>query len=156
MKIRYKKLVPEANSPFRKYVDDAGYDLFAVSKIETDKYVEYGTGIAVEIPKYYVGLVFPRSSVTEKDLILKNCVGIIDAEYRGEIRCRFYGTNVMTYNIGDNVNTKKMFDYGQNVYKIGDRVAQLIIIPIPPIELFESDELSETERGSDGFGSTGK
>ena len=152
MNVKYKKLVPEAKAPYRKYDDDAGYDLFAVSKIETDKYVEYGTGIAIEIPKYYVGLVFPRSSVTEKDLILKNCVGVIDTEYRGEIRCRFYGTNTIRYTAGK----EKLIDYGASAYEIGDRVAQLIIIPIPPVELVESDELSETERGTGSFGHTGK
>jgi len=146
MEVRYKKLVPEAKAPFRKYDDDAGYDLFAVSKIETEKYIEYGTGIAIEIPRYYVGLVFSRSSVTEKDLILKNCVGVIDAQYRGEIRCRFYETNRHNIFGAPNPDPK--------IYYIGERVAQIIIIPIPPIELIESDELSETERGTSGFGST--
>ena len=156
MKVKYKKLVPEAKAPYRKYDDDAGYDLFAVSKIETDKYVEYGTGIAIEIPKYYVGLVFPRSSVTEKDLILKNCIGVIDAQYRGEIRCRFARIpstefkNLLLYESCIEIVWSK-----ENQYEIGDRVAQLIIIPIPTVELVESDELSETERGTDGFGSSG-
>ena len=162
MEIRYKKLVPEAKAPFRKYEDDAGYDLFAVSKIETDKYVEYGTGIAIEIPKYYVGLVFPRSSVTEKDLMLKNCVGIIDAQYRGEIRCRFFDTEkrkdyieIIEIIENDTINKIHPPYLKKNIYEVGERVAQLIIIPIPPVELIESDELSKTERGTSGFGSSG-
>ena len=155
MNVKYKKLVPEAKAPYRKYDDDAGYDLFAVSKIETDKYIEYGTGIAIEIPKYYVGLVFPRSSVTEKDLILKNCIGVIDAQYRGEIRCRF--ARIPSTEFKDLLLCEGCIEIlwsKKNQYEIGDRVAQLIIIPIPPVELVESDELSETERGTDGFGST--
>ena len=163
MRVRYKKLVPEAKAPYRKYDDDAGYDLFAVSKIETDKYIEYGTGIAIEIPKYYVGLVFPRSSVTEKNLILKNCVGIIDTEYRGEIRCRFARIpttefkDLLMWTKNEKKNIRGHIEIvwsKENQYEIGDRVAQLIIIPIPSVELIESDELSETERGASGFGST--
>jgi len=150
--IRYKKLVPEAKAPYQKYDTDGGFDLTAVSKFECEKYVEYGIGLAFEIPTGMIGLVFPRSSVTEEDLILKNAVGVIDAWYRGEVRCRFYGTKVMAYTAG----TEKMFDYGGNAYEVGERVAQVIFIPIPKIKLIESQELSETERGTSGFGHTGK
>jgi dUTP pyrophosphatase len=159
MKIRYKKLIPEAKTPFKKYDDDAGYDLFAVSKIETEQYIEYGTGIAIEIPKFYVGLVFPRSSVTEKDLILKNCVGIIDSQYRGEIRCRFFDTEKnKDYHeiIEDNIINKIHPPYlKKNIYEIGERIVQIIIIPIPSVEFVESDELSDTQRSAGGFGSSG-
>ena len=157
MKIRYKKLVPEVKAPFRKYDDDAGYDLYAVSKTETEKYIEYGTGIAIEIPTGYVGLIFPRSSVTEKDLILKNCVGIIDSQYRGEIRCRF--ARIPSTEFKDLLMCKTYIEIvwnKENQYEIGERIVQLIIIPIPPVELVESDELSETERGTGGYGHTGK
>jgi dUTP pyrophosphatase len=150
--IKYKKLVPEAKAPFQKYETDGGYDLTAVSKIETEKYVEYGIGLAFEIPVGMIGLIFPRSSVTDEDLMLKNAVGVIDAWFRGEVRCRFYGTKVNAYNVG----TDKMFDYGGNAYEVGERVAQMIIIPIPKIKMIEAQELSETNRGADGFGSTGK
>jgi len=150
--IKYKKLVPEAKAPYQKYDTDGGFDLTAVSKFECEKYVEYGIGLAFEIPTGMIGLVFPRSSVTEEDLILKNAVGVIDAWYRGEVRCRFYGTKVMAYTAG----TEKMFDYGGNAYEVGERVAQVIFIPIPKIKLIESQELSETERGTSGFGHTGK
>lgn len=165
MKIRYKKLVPEVKSPFRKYDDDAGYDLYAVSKTETEKYIEYGTGIAIEIPTGYVGLIFPRSSVTEKDLILKNCIGVIDAQYRGEIRCRFARIpstefkDLLMWREDEKENIKAHIEIiwsRENQYEIGERIVQLIIIPIPPIELVESDELSETERGAGSYGHTGK
>lgn len=159
--IGYKKLVPEAQAPYQKYKTDAGYDLSAVSITKTDDYIEYGTGIAVEIPTHMVGLVFPRSSVTGKDLLLKNCVGVIDSQYRGEIRCRFY-------------ETKEFLDYVQldlfngtsqhihqprlkrNVYEIGERVCQIIFLTLPEISLREKQELSDTDRGDGGFGHTGK
>lgn len=152
IKIKYKKLVPQAKAPYRKYETDGGFDLTAVSKFECEKYVEYGIGLAMEIPVGMIGLIFPRSSVTEEDLMLKNAVGVIDSWFRGEVRCRFYGTKVNTYTAG----TEKMFDYGGNAYEIGERVAQIIIIPIPPVEFVESDELSETARGSGSYGHTGK
>ena len=165
MKVRYKKLVPEVKAPFRKYDDDAGYDLYAVSKTETEKYIEYGTGIAIEIPAFYVGLIFPRSSVTEKDFMLKNCVGVIDAQYRGEIRCRFARIpstefkDLLMCQDDKKKNIRRHIEIvwsNENQYEIGERIVQLIIIPIPPVELVESDELSETERGTGGYGHTGK
>ena len=151
MTIRFKKLVPEAKSPYRAINIDAGFDLYATSIEETQEYIQYNTGIAVEIPEGYVGLVFPRSSVTKYDLMLKNCVGVIDASYRGEIKCRFHGTKTIGYNIG----TKKEILYGDNIYKVGERVAQIVFMELPKITLIEADELSDTQRGSGGFGSTG-
>ena len=141
MKVNIKKLVPEAVIPQYAKQSDAGLDLTAVSKNMTDDFVEYGTGLSVEIPDGYVGLLFPRSSVSKYDLVLANSVGVVDAGYRGEVKLRF-----------------KHLQYagGFNIYKIGDKVAQLIILPIPKIELIEVDELSDSERGEGGFGHTGK
>lgn len=152
MEIKFKKLVPEAKTPYRKIDVDAGFDLYAISKEEKPKYVVYYTGIAFEIPEGYVGLVFPRSSVTDYNLMLKNCVGVIDASYRGEIMCRFLGTKALHYRIGEN----EAVIYGDDVYKIGDRIAQVVFLELPKITLIEVDELSDTQRGSQGFGHTGK
>jgi dUTP pyrophosphatase len=152
MEIRFKKLIPEAKTPFRKIDIDAGFDLYATSVEETPDFIVYYTGIALEIPEGYVGLVFPRSSVTKYDLMLKNCVGVIDASYRGEIMCRFQGTNSIQYSAGN----KKMKIYGDNIYKVGERVAQVVFLELPKITLKEVQELSETQRGSGGFGHTGK
>lgn len=142
MEVKIKKLVPEAVIPKYAKPGDAGLDLTATScdfDEEMGCYI-YGTGLAIEIPKGYVGLVFPRSSVRKTQLALTNCVGVIDSGYRGEI--------MVTY---------RMQRYGNmNIYDVGERVAQLIIMPYPQIELVESDELSETERGEGGHGSTGK
>lgn len=147
MEIKFKKLTPAAQTPYRKFDVDAGFDLFAVSKSETLDYIEYKTGIAVEIPEGYVGLLFPRSSITKYDLMLKNSVGVIDASYRGELVCRFK-------------NTKEYHPTGlpinRNEYSAGDRVAQIVFIEIPKITLIEVNELSDTDRGVNGFGHTGK
>ena len=101
----------------------------------------YGTGLAIQIPEGHVGLVFPRSSISKKDLILSNSVGVIDCGYTGEIMFKFKRTLV-----GDSL---------ANIYEIGDRIGQIIIIPIPRIEFEEVSELEQTERGQGGYGSTG-
>jgi len=152
MEIRFKKLVPEAKTPFKAIDVDAGFDLYATSIIETPEYIQYNTGIAVEIPEGYVGLVFPRSSVTKYDLMLKNSVGVIDASYRGEIMCRFHGTKAISYNAG----ITKTVIYGENIYSVGERVAQVVFMELPKITLVEVEELSDTQRGTGGFGHTGK
>ena len=110
------------------------------------------TVFAFEIPVGMVGLIFPRSSVTEEDLMLKNAVGVIDSWFRGEVRCRFYGTKVMAYTAG----IKKMFDYGGNAYEVGERVAQIIFLKLPDVRLEEAEELTETDRGGGSYGHTGK
>ena len=96
----------------------------------------YGTGIAVEIPKGYVGLLFPRSSVRKYALSMSNCVGVIDSDYRGEIMATFRLTN----------------PYQGKVYNVGDKCCQLIIVPAPEFEIEEVAELSDTERGTKGHG----
>lgn len=141
MKVKVKKLHPDAVIPSYAKPSDAGLDLTAVARTDAADLpkgvVEYLTGLAIEIPKGHVGLIFPRSSVSLKNLDLTNSVGVVDAGYRGEIKCRFRMTP------GDPLT-----------YRVGDRVAQLIILPYPSIELVEADTLSDTERGKGGFGST--
>lgn len=140
MKIRFKKLHPTAFMPKRATDGAAGFDLTAVSQTWKDGgKVHYDTGIAVEIPAGYVGLVFQRSSVHKTGLSLCNAVGVIDADYRGSI------TFVFRVGYG-----------GCSPYKVGDRIGQIVFVPIPDVELIEADELSETARGEGGYGSTGK
>ena len=139
--VKVKKLSENAVIPSYSKLGDAGMDLTITREIENTSFsVSYGFGIAMEIPKNFVGLVFPRSSVRNQDLILSNCVGVIDSGYRGEIQATFKKTNGL-----DSVK-----------YKVGERGAQIIILPYPQITMVESDNLSNTERGSGGFGSTGK
>lgn len=141
MQVKVKKLHPDAVIPKYAKEGDAGLDLVAISKIYTDGCFEYGTGLAFEIPNGHVGLIFPRSSISKKDLMLSNHVGVIDSQYRGEVLFKFKEL--------ENV-------FGCKIYEIGDRIGQLIIIPYPQIDLIESEELSSTERGTGGFGSSGR
>lgn len=139
MEIRYKRL-NEYAKPISYLTDGAAcFDLVATSKTEQEQYIQYGTGIAIEIPVGYVGLLLPRSSITNYDLMLKNSVGIIDSDYRGEVMFRFAKLNSVS-----------------NQYNIGERIGQMMIIEAKKYELLEVDELSSTDRGQGGFGSTGK
>lgn len=140
IKLKVKRLHPEAVLPSYAKHGDACFDLTAVNIHNEYKYIEYDTGLAFEIPEGYVGLIFPRSSVTNKDLMLKNSVGVIDSGYRGEITFRFAQTE----------------DYPVNIYTIGERIGQMMILPIPTVELEEVEELSTTERGEGGYGSSGR
>ena len=139
MNIKFKKLKEDAVIPYYSTLGDAGMDLTAISLKMDSNYWEYGTGLAMEIPLGYSGLVFPRSSISNTDHYLKNSVGVIDAGYRGEIKIR------MSVPI-----------LGGNTYGIGERVAQLIIIKLPWVNIEEVQELSDTSRGAGGFGSTGQ
>jgi dUTP pyrophosphatase len=143
MKIKIKKIHPDAVIPSYAKEGDAGMDLVATSIIsETDTQITYGLGVALEIREGFVGLVFPRSSIRKTRLQLSNSVGVIDSGYRGELQATF-----------NKINNNSV---SENDYKVGDRVCQIMIIPHPTVELVEVDELSETERGDGGFGSTGK
>jgi len=143
MKVRIKKLNENAVIPSYAKSGDAGMDLVATSIIsETDTQITFGIGLALEIPKGFVGLIFPRSSVRKTRLMLSNCVGVVDSGYRGELQATF-----------NKVNQNSI---AENDYKVGDRIAQIMIIPHPEIDFEEADELSDTERGEGGFGSTGK
>lgn len=156
MKVKIKKLNEKAVIPKYAKAGDAGLDLTAVTK-EFDGHgnISYGIGLAIEIPKGYVGLLFPRSSNSKKDLLLTNSVGVIDSGYRGEIIVKFKPSNkILPSNTSNHGLLQLSFGGISNNYEIGERVAQLIIIPYPDIELVESNELSETERGEGGFGST--
>jgi dUTP pyrophosphatase len=137
LQIKIKKLQLEAKIPVYAKPGDAGLDVYAVSKNETDKYVEYGTGLAFEIPEGYVMLVFPRSSISKTHLIMANSVGVLDAGYRGELKFRFKRN-------------------GPDDYQVGDRVGQIMVLPLPQIKFEAVAELSDSSRGEGGFGSTGK
>ena len=148
MEVKLKKLVEEAVIPTYAKPGDAGLDFVATSyeyKPEIDCHV-YGTGIAIEIPEGYVGLCFPRSSNRRTSAYLTNHVGVIDSGYRGEIMFSFKNRDRDTTTIAQL----------ERPYNIGDRIAQIIIVPYPTINFVEVDELSKTERGEGGHGSTGK
>lgn len=138
--VKIRKVHPDAVIPQYATDGSAGMDVTAISMSVTDKYIEYDTGLAFEIPEGYVMLVFPRSSISKYDLVLANSVPVIDSDYRGTVKLRFKPTGI---GLG-------------KVYAVGDRIGQVMIVPYPKIEFNETEELSETKRGSGGFGSTNK
>lgn len=145
MIIKVKRLHPNAVIPKYAKPGDAALDLYAVERGKADKYgnMVYKTGLAIEIPEGFVGLLYPRSSISKTNQMLRNHVGVVDSGYRGEIILKFgwfsqASTPDSTY------------------YDSGDRIAQLMIVPHPKVEFLEVEELSETDRGTGGFGSTGQ
>lgn len=151
IKVKIKKTNPNAVIPGYAKAGDAGLDLTATS-ISYDEYgnICYGTGLAFEIPEGYVGLIFPRSSICKEQLLLSNAVGVIDSGYRGEVSFKFKPS--LALDSRQCVTDRKLY----GVYKVGERVGQMIIMPYPHIEFEEVEELSETERGEGGYGSSGK
>ena len=138
MKVKIMKVRESALLPTKAHSTDAGYDLYA-DTYAVDEYgnAVYGTGVAMEIPKGYVGLIFPRSSIYKYDLVLSNSVGVVDSGYRGEIMAKF---------------RKSLLSIR---YNLGERIAQLIIMPYPEIEFVEVEELSDSDMGCGGYGSSG-
>lgn len=134
--VKFRKSKPDAQVPVKATEGAAGWDLFVQRISGSSCY----TGVHVEIPKGYVGLLFPRSSISKTKLWLANSVGVIDSDFRGEIRLEFYAKD------WDEVDG----------YKKGDRCGQLVVIPQPEVFFVEVEQLSETSRGEGGFGSTGR
>lgn len=143
MKVRLKKINDNAVIPSYAKDGDAGLDLTVTSIEDKNEFIEYKFGIAIEIPRHFFGLMVPRSSITKMNLMMKNSVGIIDSGYRGELvlRCK-----------------KVKFEDGtqERLYQVGERAAQLIIMPCHEIQLEQVDELSDSTRGAEGFGSSDK
>lgn len=135
----FKKTHPEAKIPYRATPFSAGADLFAVSKEwdNDNQVLSFDTGISVSIPTGHFGMIVPRSSIYKTGLTLCNSCGIIDSDYTGSIKVKFYASR-----------PKKN-------YEIGDRIAQLIIVPYSHVDFIEVDDLPKTDRGDGGFGSTG-
>jgi dUTP pyrophosphatase len=141
IEINIKKLSDNAVVPFYASEGDAGMDLVATSiNVVDDKdygYIEYGTDLAFEIPKGYVGLLYPRSSISKSGLILANSVGVVDSGYRGEVKLRFKAIPNTT------------------IYNVGDKVGQIMVMPYPIVKFNEVEVLNSSDRGEGGFGSTG-
>jgi len=167
--IRFNKMSSDVPTPEKVHEWDAGYDITAMSKKETPEYIQYGTGLKFEIPNGYVGFIVARSSITKRDMILKNAIGIIDAPYRGEVSFRFYKIITEEANKTSEVydtsqgrlikNSFRVLNYkkeeDQKVYEVGEKIGQIIFIKLPLVRLVETtDDLSETERGTGGYGST--
>lgn len=144
MIINIKKLNPDAIIPTSGSQYAAGYDLYACLdkdiRIPPNDTVKIGTGLSIAVPEGYFGAVFARSGLaTKQGLRPANCVGVCDSDYRGEYIVALHNDS----------------EWPQ-VVSNGDRIAQLVVMPYLPVTFNEVDELSETERGAGGFGSTGK
>lgn len=151
MKVKIKKLNQNAVIPKYAQDGDAGLDLTAISlRYDNDGNAVYGTGLAIEIPKGYVGYLFPRSSISTRTLSLANSVGVLDSNCRGEVLFKF---KPEMQGFGEDLEPRQLLNVDD--YKMGDRIGQIIIMPIPSIEFEEVEELSNTNRGVGGFGSTG-
>lgn len=167
--VKFKKLIPEAVIPIKAHPTDVGFDLTATKVNITENYVEYETGIALQLPPGYFAIIAPRSSNSKKDLLLANSIGVIDNSYIGELKFRYKRIIMPVMQkvmvapptgdpIQDAMNTQEVPSLAYRddyIYKVGERIGQLIILPYPEINLIETDELYETDRGDGGFGSSG-
>lgn len=142
--LKVKRVNPDAPTLRYQHDGDAGLDLSSMETVWVypGRTEMVGTGIAIELERGYVGLVFPRSGLGSKGLTLSNCVGVIDSGYRDEIRMPLHNNN-------------RYDDSGPMLVNKGDRVCQLVVVRLPSVAIEEVEELGESERGTDGFGSTG-
>jgi dUTP pyrophosphatase len=143
LEVKIKKVDPNAVIPVYAHLgEDAGLDLTATSIEFEDTgdygFIKYKFGLCIEIPQGYFGMMTPRSSISKTGLILANTPGILDSGFRGEFEARF------------------KYIAGSKRYEVGDKVAQLIILPYPLIKLIEVQELSESKRMGGSYGSTGQ
>jgi dUTP pyrophosphatase len=142
MRLAIRRLSSRACLPTRAHDGDAGFDLYALEggTIPAGERAAVPTGIAVELPERHAGLVLPRSGLAARHGIsLVNAPGLIDQGYRGEVRVLL-------------VNTDAREDFS---FEAGDRIAQLLVVRVEAPDIVEVEELAETKRGADGFGSTG-
>jgi dUTP pyrophosphatase len=142
--VKIRKVHPDAVIPTYAHPGDAGMDVTAVAINITDNYIEYDTGLQFQLPAGYVMLIFPRSSNSKKDLLLANSVGLLDSGYTGNLKLRFKHIHSHSHPTSD-----------EQMYNIGDRVGQRMIVPYPEINFIETEDFEDTERGSGGFGSSG-
>lgn len=155
--VKIKKLHEDATIPVKAHASDAGFDITCIDDGvdvypvddpgNTYFYRSFRTGLAFEIPPGHVGYIFPRSSVSNTGLFLANAVGVIDSGYRGEVTFRF--------KVDGAGNVLKGAQRVKSYCK-GDKIGQLIIMPLPQTTIEIVDELSEADRGDNGYGSTGK
>lgn len=142
MNLPIKRLRPDAVVPERAYAGDAGLDLAACDRVELapGERALVGTGLAVAIPEGHAGFVQPRSGLAAKHgITIVNTPGLIDAGYRGELKVALLNTDART----------------AFVVEPGMRIAQLVVLALPPIAPVEVDELPASDRGAGGFGSSG-
>lgn len=141
--LKIKKVHPDAVIPTLAYGSSNGFDLTAISYSMKNNYIEYKTGLSFAIPDGYVGILAPRSSVSNYDLSLANSLGVLDHNFRGEVTFRFRYTKEHNKFIGS------------HIYENGNKIGQLLIIPNPRVQVEVVTELPDSERGTNGYGSSG-
>ena len=157
MEIKYSKLHPEGKEPFRANESDAGYDLFSTEYVTIEPFQRklVSTGINVEIPQDFYGRIAPRSGLACKKGI-DVMAGIIDSGYRGEVKVLLINLNFEGYNLQPNA-FEAMFGSANKIeIRPGDRIAQLIIEKCHTVEWKPMETLEESQRGEQGFGSSGQ
>lgn len=161
LELRVKKLVEDAKLPTKAHITDAGFDLYSVEDVvlNSAETTKIDTGIAVEIPTGYVGVIFDRSSMGSKGIHRHG--GIIDSSYRGPIMVCLNNTVASTQDL--DVSNEDGTQYLElitrvNAYEIkkGDKIAQMLILPVPEVKVKEVSDLEESNRGEKGFGSSGR
>lgn len=141
MILKIKKLSENAVIPKQATSGSAGFDIVATEVSYNGGYIEFKTGLSFELPEGTAGLLMPRSSISKTPLFLSNSVGLLDRDFTGQVTFRF--------------KLLPQASHEDSIYQVGDRIGQLVIIPIPKIEIQEVEELTETSRGNGGYGSTG-
>lgn len=154
--IKVQLLTSTAKPPIKVDPNAVGWDVFADSVECKDGMLIYKCGIAVEPPEGYYFAIYPRSSQSKTETILSNSVGIVEPEFRGELQVRLRPIGSFTGFSDENWLDVKFKDWQFLAFKPGDRIAQLVLHPLVNSEIEVVDKLSETQRGSGGFGSTGK
>jgi dUTP pyrophosphatase len=148
IELKFKKLHPDAHLPKRWSEESVGYDLHAFCLSETGRPIKQlipphatrniSTGLLIEPPPGHFIMVCSRSGLAKLSVMVANAPGIIDPDYRGEIKVLIYNGSFQSYYVSHE-----------------DRIAQIVVVPVTPISVVEADALSETGRGEKGFGSTG-
>lgn len=155
MKLKVKRLTKTAKLPHKAHTTDAGFDIFADETVvlSAGKTKAISTGLAIEIPEGYYGRLKGRSGLTSKT-VLRVQEGTIDSGYRGEIKII---ADVRPIDLLDVQESSRVIKVRYGAYQVhkGEKIAQLIIQPLPQFEVEEVEELNKTERGTNGFGSTG-
>ena len=155
MNLKVEKITTTAKLPVRAEPGSVGLDVFADSVSIKDGALCYGLGIGIEPPEGFFAMLVPRSSISKMEWVFCNSVGIIDPSYRGELQVRIRPVGTVNILNEEGIITSSHNKRQELPYKIGERIGQLILLPVAPTTIQEST-LSSTTRGKGGFGSTGK
>lgn len=157
LEVKFKKLRPEAVLPSKANESDAAYDLTAVAVEIMPRYISYKLGFSTEIPVGWCAKIYPRSSISNYDLVQANSVGIVDAGYRGEWEVRHKIGVPIVGVLPELLSESQVKESSEEslLYKAGDRVAQVVFEKTVDAKWIEQHDLQESERGEGGFGSSG-